>query len=177
MVALVWSVLEVGLYFALYPFARDSRLQQVQRNANRITDMAKGRDALGERILDRLRVTENSMILMGALFVPTAFVLLAAAAMPPIPNPNPVLRTVLAIVSPALYSWWLFSIQLSTRVMHDVDNEILITAEGNGGLTNLFRDLYGAGQGQGLMMFVRRNHWIAYLLLLIFGSVSVVSQL
>jgi hypothetical protein len=123
---------------------------------------------------------------MGSLFVPVSFAVLLVASNPPSNVLPQELRSILALVGVLLYSWWLLTVQLSTRVMHDIDVDIMVLNEGRidlddklvdttrDGLTTLTREIFGARSGRGVLMKVRRNHWLFYLPLLIIPATYVI---
>ncbi len=130
--------------------------------------------------------SETSMLTMGSIFIAASFIILAFSNQKGL---DPGVRVVMAIFSPILYAMWLFSIQLSTRLMMDAKIEVeLIHEHGpqridliehhdlcwHNGPAHMRRRFYGAKNGKGLMMKVRRNHWLLYLTLLTFPSMVTV---
>src|SRR5208282_2424664 len=101
---------------------------------------------------------QGSMIDMGTIFVPTAFALLGVSVQPNFVS----LRIPFAGAGLGLYIIWLFTTQLPTRLMNDVDIDMRIRAEGPQGATSLQRRLYGRGHGTSVIVVVRRNHWLIY---------------
>jgi len=117
---------------------------------------------------------EQSMITMGSLFVPTSFVLLGVASQPSI---MPIDRLALSLLAPILYGVWLFTIQLSTRLMNDTDAQLQqLARDPRGDFARLQNRLYGDRHGKGWMMRARRNHWLLYLPILIYGSSFLILQ-
>jgi hypothetical protein len=115
---------------------------------------------------------EQGMLGMGNLFIPTAFILLAAAATAQLTSS---VRMVLAISAPALYVLWLFSVQLSTRLMDDVDAHIRLLAKDGAG--EVLHDFYGDRHGHGRMMKCRRNHWLFYVPLLTIAASMIIQSI
>jgi len=143
-----------------------------------------------EKIAGRPSVTESSLITMGSLLIPISFgMLLIAASEQTSSGLAPEVRLVLAISSPLLYVWWLFAVQLSTRVMHDVENEMIVIKEGrlnaqskvenndHDGPFTILREIYGEKHGKGVLLVIRRNHWLFYLPMVILPAVVVVFRL
>jgi len=134
---------------------------------------------LGKKDKERLlavsrRGREQSMIEMGSLFIPTAFLLLGAAATSSTFIYQSA-RIGLALSAPILYVLWLFLVQLSTRLMDDVDSNVRLYAnDGAGRVLHLF---YEDRHGWGLVMWLRRNHWLAYLPLLVVGATLIISSI
>jgi hypothetical protein len=100
---------------------------------------------------------ENSMIVMGSIFVVAAFAILAGAA-------SGMASPRIALAAPLVYCIWLLTIQLSTRVMNDSDAEMRFIAESEdvNGVAHILRRLYGDGHGNTVLIRFRRNHWLAY---------------
>ncbi len=96
---------------------------------------------------------ENSMIVMGSIFVVAAFTVLAGAA-------TSVASQGIAIAAPIVYCLWLVTIQLSTRVMNDCDAEMRLIAQDK--MAAVLRGLYGDGHGKTWLIRFRRNHWLVY---------------
>ncbi len=112
---------------------------------------------------------ETSMLTMGTLFIPTAFVLLGAAATA---NTSALSRIALAASAPTLYVLWLFLVQLPTRLMDDVDSQMRSIV---GDPANLvLHKFYGDRHGIQYMTRLRRNHWLVYVPLLILGATYVI---
>ena len=119
------------------------------------------------------RGREQAMIGMGSLFVPTAFVLLAAAATSH--DISSSARIALAVSAPALYVLWLFLVQLSTRLMDDIDSQTRLYAKDGAG--ELLHDFYEDRHGFGLMMKSRRNHWLFYVPLMTLGATLIIHSI
>jgi hypothetical protein len=114
------------------------------------------------------------MIQMGSLFVPTAFVLLAGAATSS-QFISSSARIALAAAAPTLYVLWLFLVQLSTRLMDDVDSDMRRYLED--GAAEVLHDFYQDRHGFGPMMWLRRNHWLAYIPLLTLGAALIIQSI
>jgi general stress protein CsbA len=114
------------------------------------------------------------MIEMGSLFIPTALVLLGAAATSS-DFISTTARIALAASAPTLYILWLFLVQLSTRLMDDVDSDMrLYLSDGAARVLHLF---YQDRHGFGRMMWLRRNHWLAYVPLLTVGASFIIASI
>ena len=124
------------------------------------------------------------MLTMGSIFIAASFLLLTFSNQKDLDG---WIRIVMALASPILYGIWVFSIQLSSRLMDDATSEVELIAEHvlqgdlhsddcrqTRGVAHVKRKFYGARNGRGLMMKVRRNHWIFYLNLLILLSLTVI---
>ena len=111
----------------------------------------------------------DSMVLMGSIFITGTFVLLGASATSPDPN----LRPPLAIIAPLSYLIWLFTNQLPTRIMNDVEVEMRLICRQNNA-QRVLRELYGAKHGNSLMMKIRRNYWLIYVPIIIGASVYLI---
>jgi hypothetical protein len=126
------------------------------------------------RLLKRSRQgREQAMIGMGSLFIPTAFVLLAAAATAS--NISSSARIALAVSAPALYVLWLFLVQLTTRLMDDIDSQMRLYA--HDGAATLLHHFYEDRHGFGVMMKLRRNHWLFYLPLITLGATMIIHSI
>jgi len=88
---------------------------------------------------------------------------------------RPLARIVLAISAPSLYVLWLFLVQLSTRLMDDVDSDMRLYAKG--GTAGLLHDFYDDRHGFGVVMRLRRNHWLAYVPLLTIAAALIVHSI
>lgn len=161
----------VYAYFVLY----ERTLANWKR---RMKGLQKEIESLNEE--DRIRLLkvsrkgrETGMLSMGNLFIPTAFLLLGAAATSQMTS-NPA-RIALAASAPMLYVLWLFLVQLSTRLMDDVDSDMRLYAKD--GSAQVLHDFYGDRHGFGVMMWVRRNHWLAYVPLLTLGATFIIHSI
>jgi hypothetical protein len=114
------------------------------------------------------------MIGMGSLFVPTAFVLLAAAATTK-GSISSQARVGLALSAPILYVLWLFLVQLSTRLMDDVDSQMRRYARDP--TARILNTFYEDRHGFGLVMRFRRNHWLAYVPLFTLGATLIIHSI
>ena len=112
------------------------------------------------------------MILMGSIFVPLSFILLGAAVTGKFPWQA---KISLSFIAPWIYIAWLFSIQLSTRLMNDMESEfeILVKPEG---YRKIMRKFYGIGHGRTWTMRARRNHWLIYVVLLTLSASLVIGS-
>jgi hypothetical protein len=117
---------------------------------------------------------EQSMIGMGGLFIPTAFVLLGAAATTS-PYVSSSARITLALSAPVLYVLWLFLVQLSTRLMDDVDSQMRLYA--NDRAAGLLHHFYEDRHGFGVMMRLRRNQWLFYVPLITLGTAVIIHSI
>ena len=73
------------------------------------------------------------------------------------------------------YVLWLFSVQLSTRLMDDVDSKMKEWAKGRTHL--VLHNFNDDRHGFGLVMRLRRNHWLVYVPLLTIGATIVIHSL
>ncbi len=192
-ITLISLTLLIGLIFAVYPISSSwlrtatiltSALWAIYlvfykialRRGEKRREEAKGDfgKLRGLKNLEKVwtsGVRETSMITMGSLFVPTAFLLLGVAAQHDIPCSA---KIALSIWAPLLYLIWLFTVQLSTRVMTDVEGVLKRKVGGSfGAYERLQNKLYGAGHGKGPLIWTRRNHWLFYIPLLVYGSTFV----
>ena len=123
--------------------------------------------------------SEVSMIQMGSIFIASAGILLSASVQRGL--------GLIAFSAAFLVTWWLFSVQLSTRLMMDAKMQIRLVKEHRFGTNHtdpcdqeegeahFLRRFYGDTNGEGLMMKMRRNHWLFYpSLLLVVGAIIVV---
>ena len=175
-IAVILSLAEVVGYLKLYGHWSSTWSNRV-RSLNEKIMQLKNRDTpndAGEKLWSEIARRENSMILMGSLVIPTAFGLLIVAALPPstlsTPEQTQTARTVLSLAAVLLYSWWLFTVQLPVRVMNDIGHEMQRMIENSNGIGHVLEELYGTDHGAGSLMKVRRNHWLAYLVMLLFSA-------
>jgi len=113
-------------------------------------------------------VRESSMITMGSLFIPTAFALLGLAGQQTTP---PATRFALSIAALFLYLIWLFAIQLTSRLMSDIEAELQQYIRGPlGYYARLQRQLYGERNGNHPFLWIRRNHWVIFLVPLFYAA-------
>ncbi len=168
MYAIGISLWFVVLYLAAYEVFHKRWMIRVDQAAHRIQAIAHDNDRTirGAMWTDASH-REHSMILMGTLFIPTAFILLGAAIQTDVRLQSA--RAILVIAAPLLYSFWLFFVQLSTRVMMDSEFRMM---QISGGTTSYIaatkQQFYGDKHGRGLLMKLRRNHWLSYLVILWF---------
>jgi hypothetical protein len=106
----------------------------------------------------------DNMIVMGTIFVTGSFVLLGAAAT----TTNVDLRVTLAGAAPFVYLIWFFTIQLSTRIMNDIEAEMRLIVN-PAGPESVKRILYGPRYGN-MLTFFRRNIWVIYVPLIVIAS-------
>jgi hypothetical protein len=172
----VGTVITIGewiAYFAIYYGWLNRWQNRLRRDVEPEIRRLSGLGTVLHELWSSAGRRENSMILMGSLFIPTAFAILIVGAAPPISISQPA-RVSLLIVSVFLYSWWLFTVQLTTRIMNDLSYDMQRISEGNAGPGHILKELYGDRQGKGSLTWLRRNHWLAYLPLLIFPSVVII---
>src|SRR2546430_12847910 len=179
-IALILAAGEIIGYLALYRHWSRTWSVRVESLGDSIKQLKKpGTFAnAGERLWSEIARRENSMILMGSLVIPTAFGLLIVAALPPstllTPEQPQTARTVLSSAAVLLYSWWLFTVQLPVRVMNDISYQMQRMTEDSNGIGQILEELYGKEHGAGWLMRVRRNHWLAYLVMLLFAATLIV---
>lgn len=158
----------IAIYLLVYRYQGQRWLDWLRQpeNQTRINNLPK--HDLGQLSTNQ---RGSSMLTMGTIFVAASFLILIGSTERMI---SPEVRFILAFASPLVYGWWLFSIQLTSRLMDDVDLEILITnltiREENNALARLHRDLYGPAHGRWLLIWLRRNHWLFYMIALIIGA-------
>jgi hypothetical protein len=159
-------------YFLLYEFSL--------RNWKTLMDGLKPsiEDLKGKKKESLLRVSrqahERSMLDMGSLFIPTAFVLLAAAATAQNFISHSA-RIGLALSALLLYVVWLFLVQLPTRLMDDVDSKMRLIAKD--AAAEILHNFYGDRHGTTYMTRLRRNHWLAYVPLLTLGATLIIGSI
>jgi hypothetical protein len=129
-------------------------------------DHIRDKEKLNERYTPRM----SEMLTMGTIFIAGAFILLGAAAQ----TRSSQAGDILALAAPIAYLLWLFTVQLTTRVMGDAELEARLLASSKNSTARFFRDLYGKGHGETSMMKIRRNHWLAYVPLLIGASILLI---
>lgn len=172
---LVFATIIVLGYFASYEYALirwKRRLGPLRPDIESIAEGSQER----ERLLDISRQgRESGMLGTGSLIIPTAFFLLAAAATAQKDVISVVGRETLAFSAPLLYMFWLFSVQLPTRLMDDIDSKMKEYAKGrtHGVLHTFYEDRHGFG----VMMRLRRNHWLAYVPLLTVAATLIVHSI
>jgi hypothetical protein len=110
----------------------------------------------------------SAMIWMGSIFLPISFLLLGIAAQIDPATPN--LRLALVFVSIILYTLWLFLIQLTTRLMNDMNMEMRLICEPKPSAAKILRKFYGKKHGKKPLIWIRRNHWLAFLILLVVAA-------
>lgn len=165
--SLLWIAYFVSYEAARYYWEQRVEKQEIKEIIQRIASTPSKFPWLSSR-----QARESSMIQMGSLFIPTSFILLAAATQGTLSSPA---RIMLAISAPLLFGLWLFLAQLSTRLMDDVDSEFRLRTGIKG--ADLMRVFYGDRHGKGLLTRLRRNQWLAYMSLVIFGSTFVVQSI
>ncbi|MGA2789700.1 MAG: hypothetical protein ABSF00_02910 [Candidatus Bathyarchaeia archaeon] len=171
-IGLVLGSLILFAYLVAYEVALANWKRRLENLRGDIQHL-QGKDK--DRFLDvSRRGREQSMIAMGSLFIPTAFVLLGAAATSS-EFISQSARVALAASAPVLYVLWLFLVQLSTRLMDDVDSDMRLIA--NDGAARVLHDFYQDRHGFGLMMWLRRNHWLAYVPLLTLGATLIIQSI
>jgi hypothetical protein len=163
------------IYFAWYELAlvfwkKRFREKKLQEKIESLKEKEK------DRLLEISRQgRESGMLTMGNLFIPTAFLMLGAAATAPKDVISPSARIVLAASGPLLYVLWLFLVQLSTRLMDDIDSDMRLAAKG--GTANVLHCFYEDRHGFGLVMILRRNHWLAYVPLITIGAIMIIHSI
>lgn len=158
-----------GVYLGWYHYLTvgwEERVNREREAIKKLKDCTERQNApwsgLGRR--------ENSMIVMGSIFVVAAFTILAGAAT------GGTLSKGIAIAAPLVYCIWLLTIQLSTRVMNDSDVEMRLIAEGKDETAGVLRRLYGKGHGNTWLIRFRRNHWLAYVPILWFSALYLIMR-
>ena len=149
----------------------DEQMQHIRQSANIDEEKQILRD-----LSPALSGRERSMIDMGLIFVVAAFIILGQV--PQAKDISFPVKTILTISSPLVYAFWLFTIQLSTRLMNDSDMEMSVRIEeerGIYGISRVRREFYGDYHGRGPMMWFRRNHWLLYFILLIIGATMLIT--
>jgi len=175
-IALILAGGEIIGYLALYRHWSDTWEKRVNSLGDKFNQLRNLGPVVNvsERLWSEIARRENSMILMGSLVIPTAFGLLIVAALPPsilsTPEQTQTARTVLTSAAVFLYSWWLFTVQLPVRVMNDISYQMQRMTEDSNGIGHILEKLYGRDHGSGSLMKVRRNHWLAYLVMLLFAA-------
>ena len=135
---LAWTLI-ILVYFGVYYYEYNCRVVKYKQRSENAKVLGKVPLTIDKVWSQGTR--QKPMITMGSLFVPTAFALLALAGQT---TTLCMVRIILAGLSPSLYVFWLFAIQLSTRLMNDVEAELMQHAPNPlGYYTRLQRELYG----------------------------------
>lgn len=129
--------------------------------------------------------SESSMLTMGSIFIATSFILLIFSNQKDLDSG---ISFDMASFSAILYALWLYSIQFSTRLIMDAKVEVELMEEHGDdtehqdncaqakGPAHMRRRFYGERNGRGLMMKIRRNHWLFYQTLPTFASMIVITS-
>lgn len=166
----VWPV-----YQAIYLYMNRRWIQRIRDLETRVyrLDPKQLEEVLGHG------GSEGSMIQMGSIFIVASGVVLSIASQTFITGWA---KIALAFSSPLLVGWWLFTVQLSTRLIMDGKMEVRLIQEHDpitrhidnctlrSGSAHLQRMVYGDRNGRGPIMWIRRNHWTFYLSLLIVAA-------
>jgi len=140
----------------------------VEGGVTKFKELGEDQKACKKSFSDNLGGREGSMLQMGTIFIAATFILLGIAFQKRI---DPSVKLLVAVSAPVVYSWWLLSIQLTTRLMGDTEAQILVEM-GDGPMV-LKRKIYGEKDGYSLLMKIRRNHWLFYLLVITLISVYI----
>jgi hypothetical protein len=159
-------------YLILYEFELPRWKEHLEHvNQTTIQKLDEKKDEKKQLLEVSRQAREVSMLNMGSLFIPTAFVMLGAAATAPV---SQLARATLAFSAPLLYVIWLFLVQLPTRLMDDVDSKMrLIVGDP---VTRVLHEFYGDRHGIQHLTRLRRNHWLAYVPLLTIAASLIISS-
>lgn len=160
------TILVYLLYFLAYDDSLCMMISRVRAQTDTITALnVSEQEKLWKEYAHRL----ETMVLMGTIFITGTFVLLGASV-----TANDInLRTLLAVIAPLSYLVWLFTNQLPTRIMSDVEVEMRLIINPNGA-QGVLRRLYGEKHGNSLMMKIRRNYWLIYIPIIISASIYLI---
>jgi len=140
-------------------------MSKICTNKKKITELCeKEQEKLWVGYAPRL----DSMVLMGSIFITGTFVLLGASA-----TAQGNSKSVFAFAAPLSYLVWLFTNQLPTRVMNDVEVEIRLISNQHGA-QEVLRELYGKKHGNSLLMKIRRNYWLLYIPIIVYTSIYLI---
>ena len=170
---LMYGSIVIGTYIVLYEVLYNRWIGRIRREIRQQIDRLLINDPCGEQRKELWGDSgrrENSMILMGSIFIVASFALLVGA----VQTTNPSFRPILAIGAPSLYTLWLLLIQLSTRLMMDAEFEIHLIAEGTEGPMAILQNFYGGRWGRPPIMWFRRGHWLFYVIVIIFASIFII---
>lgn len=175
LMAIFFTVLSWVVYFGFYSCIYHVWKKRIyQELETKIVKLAM-EDPEGKKVVELWNGSsrrENSMIVMGSIFIAGSFVLLGAASQL---STATISKIALALASPILYVVWLFSVQLSTRLMNDVEFDMRLICEKSYGPAAILREFYGEKHGRDPVMWMRRNHWLVYIPLLIAAATAIVS--
>lgn len=160
------------IYFCLYRHLHGKFIQKQETIAYLLDIRGRYGSFVESKIPADSGRRESSMILMGTIFLTGAFILLGAASQAP---PASLSRKMLAMIELLTNVWWLFSIQLSTRIMNDVEFELRLR-ERNVGYHLIQRYLYGGQHGDNWLIRIRRNHWLVYMVFVFMAAFTIMSE-
>jgi hypothetical protein len=112
---------------------------------------------------------ERSLIMMGSIFLPVSFLLLGEATK----AANSEARFLLVCTSLALYSIWLFAVQLTSWWLDEIIYPRLRWLESHLGF-EAHEFVRQRIQGS-LRIHIRRHHWVIFLVVLFIAAIFVVN--